>query len=188
MLFERIISEGLAHYSYLIGDGETAMVIDPRLDCEVYVAKASQAGMRIAYVFETHRNEDYVVGSAELAARTGAQVWHADAEMAYEYGAPAADGQSWEIGGYRLEAMATPGHTPGSIALYLDTPDGRVLFGQDVHGPFLPEFDSNIEQWRLSMEKLLALEADILCEGHYGVYRGKEEVARYIRSQLTANS
>ncbi len=94
-------------------------------------------------------------------------------------------GDEGELGD--LKWLHIPGHTPGSIALYLDTPDGRILFAQDVHGPFLPDFDSDIELWRQSMERLLALEADILCEGHYGVYRGKDEVARYIQSQLAAN-
>jgi len=86
-----------------------------------------------------------------------------------------------------LQWLHTPGHTPGSIALYFDSPDGRILFGQDVHGPFLPEFGSDLDLWRASMEKLLALEADILCEGHFGVMRGKDEVARFIRSHLEAN-
>lgn len=86
-----------------------------------------------------------------------------------------------------LTWLHTPGHTPGSISLYVDTPDGRILFAQDVHGPFLEEFGSDIDLWRQSMEKLLALEADVLCEGHYGVYRGKQEVAGFIQNHLDAN-
>ena len=79
MLFERIESKGLAHYSYIVGDGTEAIVIDPRRDCDVYVQMATRAGIRIAHVLETQRNEVYVVGSVELTARTGAQIWHADA-------------------------------------------------------------------------------------------------------------
>ena len=70
MLFERIISRGLAHYSYLVGDKNDAIVIDPRRDCEVYIEKASLEGMRISHILETHRNEDYFVGSMELAKRS----------------------------------------------------------------------------------------------------------------------
>jgi hydroxyacylglutathione hydrolase len=40
MLFEKIISEGLAHYSYLIGDGNETVVIGLRRDCSVYVEMA----------------------------------------------------------------------------------------------------------------------------------------------------
>jgi len=93
MLFERIVSEGLAHYSYLIGDKNQALVIDPRRDVEVYVELASDAGMRIAHILETHRNEDYFVGSMELAGRTGAEVWHADGQWDYRYGNNVRPGQ-----------------------------------------------------------------------------------------------
>jgi glyoxylase-like metal-dependent hydrolase (beta-lactamase superfamily II) len=50
----------------------------------------------------------------------------------------------------------------------LDRDGQRILFGQDIHGPFLPAFGSDIAQWRTSMEMILALKPDILCEGHCG--------------------
>ena len=53
---------------------------------------------------------------------------------------------------------------PGSIAVYVDIGGQRVLFGQDIHGPFMKEWGSDLAQWKQSM-KLLALNADILCEG-----------------------
>lgn len=74
MAFERIESKGLVHYSYLIGDSRRAVVIDPRRDCDIYVEKAHQEGFRITNILETHRNEDYVTGSVELSARTGAEI------------------------------------------------------------------------------------------------------------------
>ncbi len=54
---------------------------------------------------------------------------------------------------------------PGSLSLYRDRGEKRILFGQDIHGPFLPIPGSDIETWRRSMIKLVELEADILCEG-----------------------
>ncbi len=36
------------------------------------------------------------------------------------------------------------------------------------------------------MQKLLALNADVLCEGHFGVYRSKESVRAYIEHYLEA--
>ena len=74
MLFTRTVSEGLSHYSYLIGDQGQAVVIDPRRDCETYFQAASAEGLRITHILETHRNEDYVTGSVELASRTGATI------------------------------------------------------------------------------------------------------------------
>lgn len=53
-----------------------------------------------------------------------------------------------------------------------------------THGPFSEEFGSELAAWRKSMERLLALEADILCEGHFGVFRPKENVAAYIEHYL----
>ena len=59
----------------------------------------------------------------------------------------------------------------------------RVLFGQDVHGPyFLP--GSNIADARVSLLKLIDIEADILCEGHFGVYQPASEVRLYIEGYL----
>ena len=140
MLFERIESKGLAHYSYIVGDGQEAVVIDPRRDCDIYVQKTAQAGLRIAHVLETHRNEDYVVGSSELATRTGAQVWHADAQLDYQYGKPVEEGQTWVVGRLKVQAIHSPGHTPGSMSYLIHEPSGApwmvctgdALFAGDV--------------------------------------------------------
>ena len=88
-----------------------------------------------------------------------------------------------QLGDLEFSFLHTPGHTPGSLSILIDTKDGRVLFGQDIHGPFSPEWGSNLSDWRLSMEKLLVLKTDILCEGHAGVYRG-EEIKKYIEAYL----
>lgn len=134
MLFERIESEGLAHYSYLIGDKSEAVVIDPRRDGDVYVDLAERAGYHITHVLETHRNEDYVVGSVELAARTGAAIWHADDQWGYRYGRAVEDGQTWAVGGLRLRAIHAPGHTPGMMNYLLHDPGGApwMLFSGDT--------------------------------------------------------
>lgn len=89
-----------------------------------------------------------------------------------------------KFGGEELHCLHTPGHTPGSISLYLDREGKRVLFGQDIHGPFNAAFDSDIEAWKKSMQILLALEADILCEGHFGIFQPKEHVRSYIERYL----
>jgi glyoxylase-like metal-dependent hydrolase (beta-lactamase superfamily II) len=79
----------------------------------------------------------------------------------------------------------TPGHTPGSMVALMDSKEGhRVLFGQDIHGPFSESFRSDIEAWKTSMKSLIDQEADILCEGHYGVFRGREKIRQFIEQQL----
>jgi glyoxylase-like metal-dependent hydrolase (beta-lactamase superfamily II) len=61
-----------------------------------------------------------------------------------------------------------------------------VLFGQDVHGPFSPAFGSDLDAWRRSIEGLLALNADILCEGHFGIFRPAAAVEKFLRGQLAS--
>ena len=90
----------------------------------------------------------------------------------------------FRFGSEELHCLHTPGHTPGSIALYLDRNGKRVLFGQDIHGPFNAAFGSDIEAWKKSMQILLALNADILCEGHFGIYQPKDNVRDYIERYL----
>ena len=64
----------------------------------------------------------------------------------------------------------------------LETEGRRVLFGQDIHGPLHPQLLSNRYDYIASLTMLLRLEADILCEGHYGVIRDKKEVRKFIQS------
>ena len=94
------------------------------------------------------------------------------------------DEERLRFGDQEVICLHTPGHTPGSLSVYLDLGDKRILFGQDIHGPFSEEFGSDLSAWRRSMGRLLSLEADILCEGHFGVYHHKENVAEYIRHYL----
>jgi glyoxylase-like metal-dependent hydrolase (beta-lactamase superfamily II) len=88
------------------------------------------------------------------------------------------------FGEEELHCIHTPGHTPGSLSIYLDRAGKRILFGQDIHGPFLDIFRSDIGQWKKSMKKLLSLNADILCEGHFGIFQPKEKVENYIKGYL----
>jgi len=179
MLFERIVSEGLAHYSYIIGDMKNAVVIDPRRDCDVYVRMVTREGLRITHILETHRNEDYLIGSVELASRTGAEILHADSELDYQYGQPVEDGQKIKVGRYSLEAISTPGHTPGSMSYLLYDPSGApwvvftgdALFAGDVGRTDLPGLDRLKEMTGLLHDsifsKLLPLGDEVIvCPGH----------------------
>lgn len=85
---------------------------------------------------------------------------------------------------YEIKVVHIPGHTPGSIAVYVDM-GKRVLFGQDIHGPYYAAWGADPVQAASSLEKLLALEADILCKGHFGIYQPATEVRRYIEGYLS---
>ena len=118
MLVERIESEGLAHFSYIVIEGSKAFVVDPRRDCEAYLQIALREGARITHVFETHRNEDYVIGSMEIVQRTGAKVFHGPG-MDFDYGETLSDGQAFSFGDLELRAIHTPGHTEESMSYAL---------------------------------------------------------------------
>ncbi|TGC09148.1 MBL fold metallo-hydrolase [Methanolobus halotolerans] len=118
MIFERIKSEGLAHISYVIGSENEAVVIDPRRDCKVYADIARREGMKIKYILETHRNEDYVVGSRELEDITEADIYHGPG-IDFKYGNTLQDDQEIFIGSLRITALHTPGHTDESMSYAL---------------------------------------------------------------------
>nr|WP_207956227.1 MBL fold metallo-hydrolase [Rubrobacter marinus] len=89
MLFERIYDEDLAQASYFIGcqRAGTAVVVDPRRDVGVYLEKAEKHGMQILAVTETHIHADYLSGSRELAAATGATLYLSDeGDADWKYG------------------------------------------------------------------------------------------------------
>ena len=83
----------------------------------------------------------------------------------------------------RFQCIHTPGHTPGSISVLIEIEGKKILFGQDLHGPIIPGI-SNREDYQNSLRKLLNLNADILCEGHFGIFQPASEVQRYINSYI----
>lgn len=118
MLLERIYDEDLAQASYVIGcqaEG-TAVVVDPRRDIDVYLDVAGLNGMEIVAVMETHIHADYLSGSRELAAATGAQLYVSAAggtDWQYAFDASRLnDGDVVAIGNVSVRALHTPGHTP----------------------------------------------------------------------------
>jgi len=92
--------------------------------------------------------------------------------------------QIFQVGDQELTGYHAPGHSPGSTVYVMVSEGLKILFGQDIHGPLHPSLLSNRQEYHRSLRLLLELEADILCEGHYGIYRGKKEVAAFIRKFL----
>jgi hydroxyacylglutathione hydrolase len=180
MIFKRIKSEGLAHNSYFVGSGSQAAVIDPRRDIRVYLDTALELGMRISYIFETHRNEDYVIGSVPLAAATGAAVYHGPG-LDWKYGNILQDGQEFRLGKLLIKALHTPGHTGESMSYSLtDTSTGSaplmVFTGDalfvgdtgrvDLYGPAeIPRLAASL--YDSIFKKILPLgDGVILCPAH----------------------
>lgn len=126
MILQRVTSPGIAHNSYLIGSGPEAAVIDPRRDCMEYLRLAHENELRIKYIFETHRNEDYVIGSIELQKLTGAVIYHGPG-LEWGYGSTLTDMQEFGLGSLVLKALHTPGHTDESISYVLGRSRGGTI-------------------------------------------------------------
>ena len=128
MLLERIYDEDLAQASYFIGcqaKGE-AIVVDPRRDLDVYLGLAAKNGMRIVAVTETHIHADYLSGTRELAAKTGAQMYVSDEggpdwtySAAFDSAVRMKHGHQITLGNITVEAVHTPGHTPEHLSFLI---------------------------------------------------------------------
>ncbi|GAA0514284.1 MBL fold metallo-hydrolase [Deinococcus depolymerans] len=131
MFFERFYNTDLAQASYMIGCQKTGecLVIDPVRDIQPYLDRAARENLRVTHVTETHIHADYLSGSRELAARSGARLLlSAEGGPDWTYGfqaQPLRHGETFMVGNLRIEVRHTPGHTPESLSfLVTDTPRG----------------------------------------------------------------
>jgi glyoxylase-like metal-dependent hydrolase (beta-lactamase superfamily II) len=92
--------------------------------------------------------------------------------------------ETFLLGGRPVQSFHTPGHSPGSVVYVVASEGKRILFGQDAHGPLNPSLLSDREDYITSLKFLLSLDVDILCEGHFGIFRGRENIRDYIQSFL----
>ncbi|MGA8978657.1 MAG: MBL fold metallo-hydrolase [Pedococcus sp.] len=118
-----IDTSSLGDRSYLAHDGQVAVVIDPQRDIDRVLDLATEAGVRITHVFETHIHNDYVTGGLALAQATGA-TYHVNAadDVAYDR-APVNAGDVVEVSPtMRVRAIATPGHTYTHLSYALEAP------------------------------------------------------------------
>lgn len=154
----------------------------------------------------THCHFDHTGGARELREKLGCRVIaHRDDAVYIEAGDSAVTAADWYgstmksvivdrklgkseeniiVGGKTLHAFHIPGHSPGSVVYMMESDHEKVLFGQDVHGPLHPALKSDRAAYKESLKLLLSLEADILCEGHYGVIEGKKRVSDFIQTFL----
>lgn len=178
---------------------------------EKLLANITQCGVdphRIQYLLITHCHYDHTGGAAELKRRTGLNIVAHELDTPFlEAGDDRVTAANWYganlkpfmvdrrltgssehilLDGRKIEAIHAPGHSPGSVVYVTESDGQKVLFGQDVHGPLDPSFLSNREDYERSLTMLLGIGADILCEGHYGVVRGKKTVAAFIRRFVKA--
>ena len=196
---------------YLIRHGDDAALVDAGTGrgTEYLFINIGGTGTSldaIRQLFLTHCHYDHTGGAAAVKKRTSCTVIAHELEADFlEMGDSEVTAASWygtymeplkidirmegrvrdfKVGGLTVTMHHTPGHSPGSTVLTTVSDGLLVLFGQDVHGPLNDSLRSSRTDYENSLEYMLSLEADILCEGHFGVYRGKEEVRDFIESFL----
>jgi hydroxyacylglutathione hydrolase len=181
MIFKQFTQDDLSCASYMVGDGGSVAVVDPKFEIDEYLDAARYLGVTIDHVLETHNHADHVSGHGRLAAATGAKIWvHEDADPDYEH-ETFTDGTELELGELVIRALHTPGHRPEHTAFALidrarsETPwavlTGDTLFVGDVARPDLAidKTDGARGIFHSLRDKLLTLPAETeIWPGHLG--------------------
>ena len=196
---------------YLVAVGNHAALVDAGCGrgLDRLLANVAAAGVtreRIETLLVTHCHFDHTGGAADLRERLGCRVMAHELDAPFiEQGDDQVTAATWygarlrpcpvdrrltggadtvDLGGRPIEVLHIPGHSPGSVAYVMDSAGQIVAFAQDVHGPLHPSLLSDRDDYLASLQRLIDLDADILCEGHYGIFRGRTEITRFIRSVM----
>jgi hydroxyacylglutathione hydrolase len=122
------VDTGLGNSAYLIGSHETkkGILIDPLRDVDRYLHAASELGLTLTHVLDTHLHADFVSGNREIAHQTGAVIGaSAEAEVGFEH-APLTEESVIDLGAFQVRVMPTPGHTPEHISFLIVEPDKKT--------------------------------------------------------------
>jgi hydroxyacylglutathione hydrolase len=175
----------------IIGDEETreAIVIDPGDDVSDIIAILDRHQLTVTMIVITHAHIDHIGGAEKLRAHTGAPVYMHEADKMLSdnlavqaswlgvetpkdpgIDKPAHEGDVIRAGSVEAHVLHTPGHTPGSLSLYLPLQKkliaGDTLFNSSIGRTDLPGGDT--EQIARSIRgKLYTLPPDtIVYPGH----------------------
>jgi len=142
----------------ILGDPETheALVLDPGDEVERVLEVLQRHALNVRAIVSTHAHIDHVGGLQKLQQVTGAPVlMHGDDLELYRHldkqaewlGVPPPpvgrvdqllrEGDTVRWGGYAASVLHTPGHTPGSVSLYLPAHAGRVGAADEGKGTLL---------------------------------------------------
>ena len=177
----------------VLGDevSREAIVVDPGDDILKITEILTRHGLTAKMIVITHAHIDHIGGAAKLRALTGAPVYmhQADTMLSQRLDmqagwlgietpedpgidTPAREGDILKAGAIEAHVLHTPGHTPGSISLYLPL-EGKVIAGDtlfkgSVGRTDLPGGDAG-QIKRSIREKLYVLpDATIVVPGHGG--------------------
>ena len=136
----------------IFGDEQTreAIVIDPGADVSKIVEILERHALKVKAIVITHAHFDHIGGAEKLRALTGAPVWmNGSDEMIAKslplqcalFGVPKAknpgidfkakEGDVLTVGNAAFQVLHTPGHTPGSVGLYVPS-EGMLVAGDTL--------------------------------------------------------
>ncbi|MQA82037.1 MAG: MBL fold metallo-hydrolase [Streptosporangiales bacterium] len=166
-----LVDEGLGNSAYLVELGEgRALVVDVSLDLRAASRVAARRGLTVAFAADTHLHADFLSGARQLAATEGTRVLASAAGHREFTHTGLHDGDEVDLGGLRLRALATPGHTDEHLAFLLldgDRPLGVFTGGSLIVGAaartdlIAPERTEDLARRQYaSIQRLLALPDD----------------------------
>jgi len=140
-----------------------------------------------------------VFNAAEIGRRFMAAFDWMESKVSGEF----SEGQVWELGECRMEAVHTPGHTNGHYAFWF--PREKVLFTADIDltgfGPWYGNLTSDVDEFIASIKRLQSLGAEIAVTSHKGIidsnlnqqwerylnriYEREEKLLKYLSSPHT---
>lgn len=130
----------MENYIHLIVDrpsGKVA-VVDPAWEVEKILARVEAEGWHVEWILLTHGHRDHVNGVEALQAATGAAVYVRQQEVDHfqfqeRDWSTFEGGKQWPLGESTIEAIPTPGHTPGGtcyhVGDHLVTGDTLFVYG-----------------------------------------------------------
>ncbi|WP_057937826.1 MBL fold metallo-hydrolase [Algoriphagus resistens] len=155
--------------SYMVISDQEAMVIDASLPIEVYKEFLNQKGLSLSYVADTHIHADHLSRTKELAGKYGIKPSFPSNDKQRFPFTPIADGQEFRIGGIKVKAIHTPGHTLESTGYLID--DKVILTGDTLFtdGVGRPDLKADKEEAKKkasllfhSIQKLIRLDQSII--------------------------
>jgi len=173
----QFIRPGKASCSYGLIYEDEMVVFDPSRNTDFYQGFGAENGCKLVKTFETHLQADYISGSQQLAANTGAQIIGNENDFqgaAFDY--KAVNDQevfSFSNGGPEIKAIHMPGHTPGSTSYLIDNQymvSGDMVFILSIGRP---DLGGKAEAWAKLLygtlkTKIAELSDDlVILPGHY---------------------
>ena len=171
-----VTDEGLGNTTWVVSLDDDVAIIDPERDPEPYLAaveefrRGGEPGEVV--VAETHLHADFLSGAGELAHQGATAIVPAAAQSVWPHRA-VADGESIDLGRWRLDVLPTPGHTPEHVAyLLLESGQPRAVFtggsllvGAVARTDLIHPADTETltrSLWRSINRELLCLPDDVL--------------------------